>query len=147
MPVPVVSPKNWERTAIISHFATGTSLDVVRDLSFEDQLGTILENGPDFVESANENETDDATHIHSDFRRKPNNPLVREYAVTREKPHRPEVSQSTIDELEQRVMTEKPGVPARKLDFEAKLGVLLDVAERYYSTLHCQVRQKEVQET
>jgi len=40
------------------------------------------------------------------------------------------------------VRKEKPSVPAERLDFDDNLGILLDAAERYYSTLQCQIKEQ-----
>ena len=144
MPVPAVSPKNWERTTIICHFIMATPVSVVSELSFQDRLDTILNHNKNFTQKAKQNEqeatrTDYKTH--SDFRGRPECPYRKPITVSREKPHRPRVGESVVDRLHATVREEKPSVPAERLDFDDNLGILLDAAERYYSTLQCQIRE------
>ena len=146
MPVPAVSPYNWERTRIICHFVMGTSMRTVDGLSFQDKLETILDsmNG-DMLESASDNvqtnnDTDNSYVVHPDFEDKiqPGEPyVVAADAEDRDEPHRPRVMTSVIVELEEVIKEEKPTVPAETLDFDDKLSVLLDIAERYYESVHC----------
>ena len=146
MPVPAVSPKNWERTTIICHFVTATSVEIVEELSFEDRLDTILNHGKNFTQKAKQNEqeatrTDYKTH--SDFQATRRSPYRREFSVAREKPHRPRISDETLTRLREKVKEEKPSVPAERLDFDDNLGIVLDAAERYYKTLQCELRQTQ----
>ena len=144
MPVPAVSPKNWERTTIICHFIMATPVSVVSELSFQDRLDTILNHGKNFTQKAKQNEqeatrTDYKTH--SDFQATRRSPYRKQIVVRREKPHRPRVDDSIVARLHGTVRKEKPSVPAERLDFDDNLGILLDAAERYYSTLQCQIRE------
>ena len=144
MPVPAVSPKNWERTTIICHFIMATPVSVVSELSFQDRLDTILNHGKNFTQKAKQNEqeaTQTDYKTHSDFQATRRSPYRKQIVVRREKPHRPRVGESVVDRLHATVRKEKPSVPAERLDFDDNLGILLDAAERYYSTLQCQIQE------
>ena len=146
MPVPAVSPKNWQRATIICHFVTATPVDVVSELAFQDRVLTILNQDKNFTEMAKRNEKNgDKDYTHTDFRGTPGSPHVKQLEVVREKPHRPHVDDSVIDKLQTKVMVEKPSVPAEKLDFDDNLRILLDAAERYYKTVQCEIREERVE--
>jgi len=146
MPVPAVSPYNWERTKLICHFVMGPPMSLVHELSFQQKLETILETmGGDTLELAKENEErnndhSDAYRVHSDFGDKIDydDPYVAAGdARDRQDDHRPRVDEKIVEELQQTLMDEKPSVPAEKLDFDSKLGVLLDIEERYFESKQC----------
>ena len=146
MPVPAVSPKNWERTTIICHFVTATSVEIVEELSFEDRVASILDRERNFTSKAVSNEQEENHRdykTHSNFQATPRRPYRREFSVAREKPHRPRISDETLTRLREKVKEEKPSVPAERLDFDDNLGIVLDAAERYYKTLQCELRQTQ----
>ena len=146
MPVPAVSPRNWKRTQIICHFVMGTPMNTVQELSFQDQLETILNStSGSTLDEARENRkvNNDETNTYKtnpDFEGRPTNPYVATADTgDRDRYHRPRVDESTVKELQRTVSKEKPSVPAEKFDFDTNLGVLLDVNEEYYQSLHCTV--------
>lgn len=121
----------------------GTPLSIVYDLSFEDQLLTIIEGDESYRERASEirqekkGRTDYKTH--TEFQGTPDDPYQVSLRVTQTDPHRPEVSPAAVTQLQQKVTVEKPAVPAEKLDFDSNLGIVLDAAEQYYETLQCEI--------
>jgi len=144
MPVPAVSPRNWQRTMVICHFVMGTPISVVSELSFQDRLETILNYEKNFSERARENEQqnggrDSQYKTHADFQATQRNPYKKRITVTREKPHRPNIDDTVIDRLHAAVKDEKSSVPVEKLDFDDNLGIFLDAAERYYNSLQCKI--------
>lgn len=143
MPVPVVSPRNWKRTKIICHFRMGTDIALVDELSFEDQLTTVLDFDGAYTEEAHrveeKNENRMGVQTHTDFQGSPDDPYTVRLGLPRSNPHRPEVGIETIKQLRSAVKSEKPAVPVEKLDFDDNLGILLDAAERYYAALQCEV--------
>ena len=146
MPVPAVSPNNWQRTTVICHFIMATPVSVVSELSFQDRLETILNHGKNFTKKAKENEKEENQRdykTHSDFQATPTRPYRKSITVSREKPHRPRVDALVVERLHEAVEKEKPSVPAQRLDFDDNLGILLDTAERYYNTLQCHIRERE----
>jgi len=136
MPVPAVSPENWKRTTIITHFVMTTPISVVRDFSFEDRVMAIVEHSEgEYNNTARENESDDSEYCHADF----DAPYEKKLRLgDRDSDHRPRVSEHTVKMLEQTVRQENENIPVVKMDFDNKLGVLLDAAERYFSTLQCE---------
>jgi hypothetical protein len=148
MPAPAVSPTNWQRTAIIAHFVTATSVEIVEGLSFQDRLLTILNHDKNFVSRAKENERESTASdytTHSDFHGQWNKPYLKRFAVERDTPHRPSVDTDVIDKLRTKARTERPGMPVEKLDFDDNLGIVLDAAQRYYKTLQCEIREERVE--
>jgi len=146
MPVPAVSPRNWKRTKIICHFIMGTPMNTVQQLSFQNQLETILEETDGSVlDNARENQKTnnddtDSYVTNPDFGGTPNNPYVATANIgDRDRDHRPRVDDGTVKELQRTVSKEKPEVPAEKFDFDTNLGILLDVREEYFQSVHCTV--------
>jgi hypothetical protein len=147
MPVPAVSPENWQRTTIICSFVMGTSLEMATGLSFQDQLATIIENKDSYRERAMEIEEDNKDsreyHYHADFDASPDNPHQIRLSITQVEPHRPNVDSKTVQELQEAVKDEKPTVPTEKFDFDTNLGIVLDQAERYYNALQCEIARNQ----
>ena len=143
MPVPAVSPENWQRTTIICSFAMGTSLEMATGLSFQDQLLTIIERGSSYREEAREIEQENRDSreysYHTDFDASPDDPHQIRLRVTQVEPHRPSVDNETVQELQKAVGREKSTVPTEKFDFDTNLGIVLDQAERYYNALQCEI--------
>lgn len=145
MPVPAVSPRNWERTEIVCHFVMGPPKSLTNELSFQAKLETILDSmdGETLVDARENEETNndgDGYMVHSDFADKieaDSAYVVSADARDRDDDHRPRVDESVVEALEKTLTDEKPSVPAEKLDFDSKLGLLLDVKERYYETVQC----------
>ena len=136
MPVPAVSPKKWKRTTIIAHFAMAVPISVVRDFSFQDRVKSILDDRDDgFISAAREYEKDDSDYVHGDFG-EPHEKQLR--LEGRDSDHRPRVDENAVKLLDQAVRQEKENLPVEKMDFDSKLGVLLDAAERYYSSINCE---------
>jgi hypothetical protein len=148
MPVPAVSPRNWKRTEIVCHFVMGPPMSLTNELSFQSKLETILDSmDGGTIEETRENQehnNDDrkGTYYSGAFEDEiePDSPYV-VHADTRDRDddHRPRVEENVVEDLEKTLTDEKPSVPAEKLDFDSKLGVLLDVKENYYETLQCEV--------
>jgi hypothetical protein len=148
MPVPAVSPHNWKRTTVICHFVMGTPINIVSELSFQDRLEAILNADKSFRDRASENEEKNSSRdtqykTHSDFQATPSNPYKKRITVSREKPHRPSVDDGFIAQLHGAVKDERPSVPVEKLDFDDNLGILLDAAERYYSSVQCEITVRQ----
>jgi hypothetical protein len=143
MPVPAVSPRNWQRTAIICSFRMGTGPRMAGELSFQDQLLTVLENEESYREQAieieGENRTSSKFTTHTDFDATPDNPHRVSLRITRTEPHRPDIDGAVVAQLHKAVKDEKPSVPAEKFDFDTNLGIVLDAAERYYNALQCEI--------
>jgi hypothetical protein len=146
MPVPAVSPRNWERTKIMCHFVMGPPMSLTNELSFQAKLETILDDmDGETVENTRENkehnnEDRKGVYYNGAFEDKiePDSPYVVSADIRhRDDDHRPRVDESVVEALEKTLTDEKPSVPAEKLDFDSKLGVLLDVKENYYETLQC----------
>lgn len=121
----------------------GTPMTVVDELSFNDQLATILDAEDSYTEKARENEADNKQGsgfaTHTDFQGTPEDPYTAFVNVDESNPHRPEVSTTTERRLRRAVKAEKGAIPVEKLDFGDNLGILLDAAERYYESLQCEV--------
>ena len=146
MPVPAVSPYNWERTRIIAHFVMAVPMSTVDTLSFEDKLKEILNRTDgNITEETIENEEDNKDgqyHYHGylidDLDNAPY--LITADTEDRDGPHRPRVSDFVVGELKTAIKREKSSVPTDKLDFDDNLGVLLDIFEDYYGSLQCNLR-------
>jgi len=136
MPVPAVSPENWKRTTIITHFVMTTPISVVRDFSFQDRVNSIVEYPDDtFTSSARDNEKDDTDYVHTDF----GEPYQMKLRLEdRDSDHRPRVDDHVVKLLDRAVRQENENIPVVKMDFDNKLGVLLDAAERYFSSIQCE---------
>lgn len=143
MPVPTVSPHNWQRTRIICSFRMGTALSVADKLSFEDQLLTIIDSEAPYREGLSEikeeNRDSDTFSTHSDFQATPDEPYRVRQRTEQTEPHRPNVSEAVVSQLHEAVKREKPQIPAEKFDFDTNLTTVLDAAERYYEALQCEV--------
>ena len=136
MPVPAVSPVNWQRTTIVAHLVMATPIDVVETFSFQDQLDSIIDYGEgEYADNARKNEREDAEYAHADFE----TPYQKKIVVSRDRDHRPHVDKHVAKKLERAVRQENEAVPAEKLDFDNQLRTVLDAAERYYNTLQCEV--------
>jgi len=131
MPVPAVSPRNWERTRALTQFHMGTTKIDANDLSFADQLEELI--GPDYREEVEK--LDPSTVTHSDF---PTGYIL-SIDSDRDRPHRPEVSHRLDHDLTAAV-DEMQSVPAEKLNFDDRLELFLDLVEEYYSALDCHLR-------
>jgi hypothetical protein len=146
MPVPAVSPYNWERTRIIAHFAMAVPMSMVNTLSFEDKLKEILDNSDgDLIEDTIENDEyngENEYHYHGGLIDDGENTPYVVTADTRDRddPHRPRVSDFVVGQLKTAVKREKSSVPTGKFDFDDNLGVVLDIYEDYYETLQCEMR-------
>ena len=130
------------------HFVMGPPMSLTNELSFQSKLETILdEMDGETVENTRENkeynkEDRKGSYYHGAFEDEiePDSPyVVHADARDRDDDHRPRVDESVVEALEETLMDEKPSVPAEKLDFDSKLGVLLDMQEEYYETLQCEV--------
>ena len=148
MPVPAVSPYNWERTKLICHFVMGPPMSLVHELSFQEKLETILDSmDGETTESTRENEetnNDENSGFIYDPRFEdkidPEDPYVAGGdARDRHDDHRPRVDEEIVEELQRTLKDEKPKVPAEKLDFDSTLSVLLDLQERYYESKQCEM--------
>jgi hypothetical protein len=49
------------------------------------------------------------------------------------------VDKQAVRQLHHRVKREKSSIPAKKFDFDTNLEIVLDVAERYYEALQCEI--------
>lgn len=127
------------------HFVMGPPKSLTNELSFQAKLETILDSmdGETLVDARENEETNndgDGYMVHSDFADKieaDSAYVVSADARDRDDDHRPRVDESVVEALEKTLTDEKPSVPAEKLDFDSKLGLLLDVKERYYETVQC----------
>lgn len=123
----------------------GPPKSLTNELSFQAKLETILDSmdGETLVDARENEETNndgDGYMVHSDFADKieaDSAYVVSADARDRDDDHRPRVDESVVEALEKTLTDEKPSVPAEKLDFDSKLGLLLDVKERYYETVQC----------
>ena len=127
------------------HFVMGPPMSLTNELSFQSKLETILDSMDggtldDARDNEEKNNDGGGYMVHSDFADKieADSPYVVS-ADTRDRDddHRPRVEENVVEELEKTLTDEKPSVPAEKLDFDSKLGLLLDVKERYYETVQC----------
>lgn len=145
MPVPAVSPKNWARTKIVCSFEMGTSLRLANELCFQDRLETVLDEEDSYLEEAREveeeNRESEGFNTHTEFQGTPEDPHQVPLRLTQREVHRPNVDEQTVQRLQQAVMEEKPSVPAKKLDFDTNLDIVLSAAERYYEALQCEIVQ------
>jgi hypothetical protein len=143
MPVPAVSPENWQRTTIICSLEMGTPVQMADELSFQDRLEILVDQEDSYLDEARSNEEDirnsSKVLTHSDFQSTPDDPHQAQLTITQSKPHRPDVDVPVVKMLETAVKREKDSVPAEKFDFNTNLGILLDAAERYYETLNCEI--------
>jgi hypothetical protein len=122
----------------------GTSLSMTDELSFQDQLLTILDVEDTYTEKAREVEKENngpSTGIttHTDFQGTPDDPYQVRLHITQTEPHRPQLKGITVERLNQAVTDEKPAVPVDKLSFDNRLSIILDAAERYYEALYCEI--------
>jgi hypothetical protein len=122
----------------------GTALDMARELSFQDQLTTIVDSDSEgsYTEAAQdamENSDRRSYQTHSEFQGTPDNPYRVELRTTQRVPHRPEVDEAVIERLHQAVKREKSSVPVEKFDFDDNLSIVLNGAERYYRALQCEI--------
>lgn len=148
MPVPAVSEKQWQQTRAISQLYLGTPHIGPDELSFEDQLGTILdaELAADDPLKADTNTTVDQyvqtegmfkgpkfvgkeTKSHW-FDSQAPEVIVTYEAGERDHPRRPEISEDTITSIEQLVKREFEGVPTDTLSFDKKLEMLYKHVQR-----------------
>lgn len=143
MPVPAVSPENWQRTKIICSFEMGTPVEMADELSFQDWLEILVDQEDSYLEEARsiEKEIRDSSkyRTHSDFQGTPDDPHQAQLTITQSKPHRPDIDTPIARQLEVAVKRERESVPAEKFDFDTNLGIVLDAAERYYEALNCEI--------
>jgi hypothetical protein len=101
-------------------------------LSFEDKVEMLIEAEP--AAGVKRMEEEQGQWNHTEW---PDGVTVAIYPYERERHHRPEVSDEVLDELDEWVQMVYPNIPVDSVDFEDKLGLLIDSAEEYYGILDC----------
>jgi len=146
MPSPEISPQNWERTTIVCHFVMGKDLATARELSFQERVSTIAAYPTESYTQAAmraEERSDDGTSgylSHASFDCTPDEPYQQRIQLTnRDKPYYPHVDDNLFETVYHAVLNENPETPLSKFNFENNLNTLLDAAERYFSSLHCEI--------
>lgn len=113
------------------------------ELSFQDWLEIVADQDGSFLDEARsiEKEVRNSSKYrsHGDFQSTPDDPHRVRLITTQSKPHRPDIDTATARQLDVAVKREKESLPAKKFDFDTKLGILLDAAERYYEALNCEI--------
>lgn len=134
MKAPAVSHRKWERTRALAQIQMGT-LDIRADeLAFEDRMMMLIE--PDFRGQLREIEEEDKDIYHNEW-----GPDGVDMTISLgDRVHRPEVSDDAIGALDEWVKKEHPHIPAEKVDFDDKLGLVLDSAQEYFRKLNCRLR-------
>jgi hypothetical protein len=130
--IPEVSDKEWQRVQGLAMFELGPGGVGVEELSFEEQLQLLLEHDAGFVEETiREYEPNKMTHPEwGGIRQIETNPNPRRRA------HRPEVSETTANELEEAVGQLYTG-PAGSLSFDRQLELLNDKLTGFYRRFSC----------
>jgi hypothetical protein len=103
------------------------------ELSFEDRMMMLLEAEP---EERMRDRDPDVDYHHDSWGPDGENIAA---AVGRGPTHRPEVSDDGLEALDDWVEKEYPHIPVESVDFEDKLGLLLDSMQEYLKGLNCQI--------
>lgn len=132
--IPEVSHRNWERTKGMAQIHIGMENLKAGEFSFDGQLKKVIEynyqdGGPSIVR--------DGEVFHQAWG--PDGVAVVIEPESRDRPHRPEVSDDLAGQLVEAVQREYEGVPVEALSFDRQLGLLLDRAEEWAGRLGCKV--------
>jgi hypothetical protein len=153
MAVPLVSHEHWERTRGVTQLLMGTHKVDAGSLSFARQLRQVVAGGSyrDVLDEYREQQESplrstqrggETELYHQEWG--PDGVTLEITPDARDRPHRPEVPDDLVDDLDEVVLEDYPTVPVDAISFDEKLELLLEAAEEYYGELNCRLAPKEL---
>lgn len=132
MKCPAVSHELWERTRGLAQIRMGTFDIDSGQLSYARKVDMLIELRPAaFLEEV---EGEEEKYDHPEWTDGVQVPI---YPDERDRRHRPEIPDGTLDDLDEWVEEQYPELPVDALDFEEKMQLLVDTAQEWYAALDC----------
>jgi hypothetical protein len=141
MAVPKVSHENWEKVRGLAQIEMETMQVKAGSISFAKQLEKITSRGVAFQEAIEDRETE---QNRAKFKAWPDGVKIRIHPDDRDRPHRPEVDDDLVEQLDETAAELFPGVPVEELSFDDTLGLVVDELENTYKKADCHLIQHDI---